>query len=341
MVRWAEATDEYVEPAEPVIDIDESKRRRRGGRGLGFVMWVLGLAFVAYAVVRILSLETTALLVGAMAVTPSAAAAGLLLTLITVGVGRRLLAVVLLVATLALGALMTPRILSEEQPQATGDHLRIMAANLRLGHGDARTIVDLVRRQQIDVLALPELTPAAVSALDRAGLADALPYRVFDARPGADGSGIAANVPLRQVILVEESILSQPSVVVDRPGNEDLELTAVHVQPPIEAEDVNTWRRELNELPRPTPSERVRILAGDFNASLDHAAFRDVVDHGYADAGEETGEGMTSTWADWPLGPPLTIDHILADARCAISSYAVFDLPGSDHNAIMAEIVLP
>jgi endonuclease/exonuclease/phosphatase (EEP) superfamily protein YafD len=341
VVRWAEATYEHVEPDAPVIDIDEPRRRRRGGRRLGFVVWVLGLVFVAYTVVRVLSLETAAFLVGAMAVTPYAAAIGLLLTLVTVGVGRRLLAVVLLVATLALGALMTPRILSEEQPQARGDHLRIMAANLRLGHGDARTIVDLVRRQQVDVLALPELTPAAESALDSAGLADALPYRVFDARPGGDGSGIAANVPLRQIVLVEESILSQPSVVLDRPGKEDLELTAVHIQPPLAAEDVDTWRRELNQLPRPTPRDRVRILAGDFNASLDHSAFRNVVDHGYADAGEETGEGMTPTWADWPLGPPLTIDHILADDRCAISSYAVFDVPGSDHNAVMAEIVLP
>jgi len=339
MVRWSEATEEFVEPA---VDVDEPlPRRRRGGRKLGFLLWVLALAYVAYAVVRVLSLETTAFLIGAMAVTPYAAAAGLLLTLITVGVGRRLLAVVLLVVTFSLGALMTPRILSEEQPQATGDHVRIMAANLRLGHGDARTIVDLVRSQQVDVLALPELTPAAVSALDRAGLADALPYRVFNARPGGDGSGIAANVPLRQIVLIESSILSQPSVVVDRPGNDDFELTAVHIQPPLEAEDVNTWRRELAQLPPPTPLERVRILAGDFNASLDHAAFRTIVDHGYSDAGEETGEGMTPTWADWPLGPPLTIDHILAEARCAISSYAVFDLPGSDHNAIMAEIVLP
>ena len=338
MVRWAEATGEL---APPVIDIDDPPRRRRGGRKLGFLLWVLALVFVAYAVVRVLSLETTAFLVGAMAVTPYVAAAGLLITLITFGVGRRLLAVVLLVVTLSLGALMTPRILSEEQPQAEGDHVRIMTANLRLGHGDARTIVDLVRAQQVDVLALPELTPDAVSALDRAGLADALPYRVFDARPGGDGSGIAAKVPLRQIILIESSILSQPSVVVDRPGNDDFEVTAVHIQPPLEAEDVNTWRRELAQLPQATPRERVRVLAGDFNASLDHAAFRAIVDRGYSDAGEETGEGMTATWADWPLGPPLTIDHILADVRCAISSYAVFDLPGSDHNAIMAEIVLP
>jgi hypothetical protein len=29
------------------------------------------------------------------------------------------------------------------------------------------------------------------------------------------------------------------------------------------------------------------------------------------------------------------------DTRCAIGSYAVFDVPGSDHNAIVSEVILP
>jgi endonuclease/exonuclease/phosphatase family metal-dependent hydrolase len=177
--------------------------------------------------------------------------------------------------------------------------------------------------------------------LDSAGLADVLPYRVFDARPGGDGSGIAARLPLRQIVLVEESTLSQPSAVVDLPGNDDLELTAVHVMPPLDDADARTWRTELAGLPKPSPDRRTRILAGDFNATLDHAAFRTLTDHGYADAAEETGEGLTTTWSSWPTGPPLTLDHVVTDARCAISSYAVFDLPNSDHKAVMAEVILP
>jgi endonuclease/exonuclease/phosphatase family metal-dependent hydrolase len=138
-----------------------------------------------------------------------------------------------------------------------------------------------------------------------------------------------------------ETVLSQPSAVVDLPGREDVELTAVHVQPPLYDEDVPIWRTELAALPRSTPNKRVRVLAGDFNATLDHAPFRDLVERGYADAAEETGEGLDPTWSSLPTGPPLTIDHIVTDNRCAISSYAVHDIPGSDHNAIIAEIILP
>jgi endonuclease/exonuclease/phosphatase (EEP) superfamily protein YafD len=342
MARWTEAPAEPTYDLDAPGDVDEPRRRRRGS--VTALLTVLALLFLAYGVARVISLDDLvdlAFVAGAMALTPYAIAGCLLLAVVTFVLRRRMLALLVLVVALSLGALLGPRLLSEEQPQATGTHLRIMAANLYIGRADARTIVNLVRRQQVDVLTMPELTPAEVSALDNAGLAELLPYRAFDARPGGDGTGVAANVPLRQVILMPETTLSQPSVVVDLPGRDDVELTAVHVQPPLYDEDVRTWRTELAGLPRATPGDRVRILAGDFNATFDHAAFRNLIDRGYADAAEETGYGLDATWSSPPTGPPLTIDHIVVDNRCAISSYAVYGLPGSDHNAIIAEVVLP
>lgn len=334
MVRWAEATEDVVD--EPVYD-DEPRRR---SRKVTFLLVLFALVFLAYAVVRVLSLESNAFLIGAMALTPYVAAGALLLALVTLVAGRKLLALAVLIVALSLGALLGPRYFSGEQPEADGPHLRVMAANLHVGHGDARTIVNLVRNQQVDVLAMPELTPTAVTFLDSAGLEDVMPYRVFDAQPGGGGSGIASKFPLRRIILTGDTTLSQPSTVVDVPGRQDIELTAVHVQPPLSEKNVRVWQEELAGLPKPA-ERRVSILAGDFNATLDHTAFRDLVDRDYVDAGEETGEGLVPTWASWPTGPPLTIDHIITDVSCAISSYAVYELPGSDHNAIIAEVVLP
>jgi endonuclease/exonuclease/phosphatase (EEP) superfamily protein YafD len=342
MVRWTEAPDEPTyDLAEGDFEV-EHPRRRRGA--VTFVLVLLALVVLAFGVVRVASLDdfvNLAFVIGAVTLTPYVVAAAFLLALVTFLFRRRVLAIIVLVMALSLGALLGPRYLSEEQPAASGERLRVMAANLYLGRADASAIVNLVRQQQIDVLTLPELTPTEVSALDSAGLAEVLPYRMFEDRPGGDGSGIAGKFPLRKITPMEETVLGQPSVVVDLPGRDDVELTAVHIQPPLYDEDVPTWRTELAGLPPATPRDRVRILAGDFNASFDHAPFRLLVDRGYADAAEETGKGLDHTWSSLPTGPPLTIDHIVVDARCAISSYAVHDLPGSDHNAIVAEVVLP
>lgn len=349
MVRWTEAPE-----APDLVDFEEEIDERRPRRGfVTFLLVLFALAFLAYGVARVASVDgfvDNALLVGAMTLTPYVIAAGVLLAFIAFVLRRRVLALIFFVIALSLSALLGPRFMSEEQPAADGARLRVMAANLYLGHADARAIVNLVRQQRVDVLTMPELTPAEVTALDQAGLAELLPYRSFDDRPGGDGSGIAANMPLRKVVPMPDTVLSQPSAVVDLPGRDDVEVTAVHIQPPLSTQDVRTWRAELSNLPKPALDERgpgpiqddrVRILAGDFNATFDHAAFRDLIDRGYSDAAEATGVGLDPTWSSLPTGPPITIDHILVDPRCAISSFAVHDLPGSDHNAIISEVVLP
>ncbi len=55
------------------------------------------------------------------------------------------------------------------------------------------------------------------------------------------------------------------------------------------------------------------VLPGDFNATLDHAELRRVLDLGYRDAGDVTGNGLIPTWPEFGHHlPPITIDHILA-----------------------------
>lgn len=336
-VTKASATEVDAPAQEPA----EEGRRRPGGRKVGFLVWLGALFFLAFAVLRLWGVESTEYLIAAMALTPYLAGFGLLWGLLALLLRRRLAAGLVLLLTVAMATLLAPRVLSDSQPGASGERLRVMAVNLYLGRADPWAVVNLARTQQVDVLVLPELTGDAESALDRAGLHAVLPYRVYDTGLGGEGTGIASRIPLRQIVLMDETTLSQPSVVVDLEGGDDVELTAVHVQPGVRSNSARTWRDELHRLPEPTPRQRVRVLAGDFNASLDHEAFRDLVDLGYADAAEETGQAMTPTWSSWPTGPPVTIDHILADRRCAIGGYAVFDVRGTDHNAVLAEIILP
>jgi endonuclease/exonuclease/phosphatase (EEP) superfamily protein YafD len=102
------------------------------------------------------------------------------------------------------------------------------------------------------------------------------------------------------------------------------------------------WRGDLRALPPATPGGPLRILAGDFNATLDHAELRRLLDTGYQDAAAEVGAGLKGTWPHGRrLLPPVAIDHVLADARCGVRSFSVHTIAGTDHRAVLAELVLP
>ena len=86
-----------------------------------------------------------------------------------------------------------------------------------------------------------------------------------------------------------------------------------------------------------------RILAGDFNATLDHAQFRRLLRRGYADAASQAGHGLSLTWGPQPDRrlTLLAIDHVLIDRRCAVVTTSAHWLAGSDHRALYAELRLP
>ncbi|HEX2314043.1 MAG TPA: endonuclease/exonuclease/phosphatase family protein, partial [Thermomonospora sp.] len=105
---------------------------------------------------------------------------------------------------------------------------------------------------------------------------------------------------------------------------------------------VPEWEAGVSALPPAPSSGPPRILAGDFNATLDHAHLRRVLSRGYADAADRAGKGLVPTWGlSGGTRSPLTIDHVLVDRRCAVREVRVYDLDGSDHRAVYADLRLP
>ena len=89
----------------------------------------------------------------------------------------------------------------------------------------------------------------------------------------------------------------------------------------------------------------LRVLVGDFNATLDHVELRRLLATGYRDAASVVGKGLTPTWPyfgpRWAITPKVTIDHVLADRRIGVRSFEAFTIPGTDHRVILAELVIP
>ncbi|CRK61152.1 Integral membrane protein [Alloactinosynnema sp. L-07] len=325
--------DEVLHEPEP-----PKPRRRWVTVAVGFFVLVL----LGMTVLRLGGIDRNRYTTAILALTPYLAAFGLVITFLALALRRRLLAFTALLMAVALAFMLVPRYLADGESLPTGQRLRVMSANLLIGGADTTTLMRLIRDARVDVLTLQEVTPQALTALDLAGIRELLPHRVGNALPGASGSVILAKVPLRQIILIEGTLFDQPAAVLDLSGQTDVEIMSVHVCPPVEnADDRARWESDLRKLPSPDSKGRPRILSGDFNATLDHREFSAVLDRGYSDSAELIGEGMRPTWSQFPYGPPVTIDHVLIDRRLGAAEVKVYDLPGSDHNALLAEIAIP
>jgi endonuclease/exonuclease/phosphatase family metal-dependent hydrolase len=273
--------------------------------------------------------------------TPQAAAVAPAATLALGLARRRGPAAVTALSAAALAMTVWPRAARRRQPAAGGPALRVLTVNLLCGRADADAVVALVRRTGADVLFLQELTGGAVNRLKQAGLDDLMPQQVTELKGGPRGSGIYSRFQLSEGAPLAPVHAAQPTAVLKLPGGEAVELVCVHPHPPKPPgpRGVARWRRELAVLP--PPGRLPRVVAGDFNATLDHALFRGVLRLGYADAAREAGNALTPTWGPVGRPPLITIDHVLVDRRCAVQSASVHAVPGSDHRAVSACVSLP
>jgi endonuclease/exonuclease/phosphatase (EEP) superfamily protein YafD len=245
----------------------------------------------------------------------------------------------------ALAAMVAPRVFPRRQPAARGPVLRVLTINLLTGHAACGELVELARRTGADVLCLQELSDDAVTRLKQAGLSDLLPHEVIEVEGYRyRGSGIYARYPLRDGLTIGPSYASQPTARLDLPAGRCVQLVCVHPHPPIppwHGPAAPRWRLELAALP--PPGDDPVILAGDYNATLDHAQFRRLLHLGHVDAARQVGNGLVPTWGPKPDGRLvlLPFDHVLVDPRCAVLATSTHRVPGSDHLALFAAIRLP
>lgn len=310
------------------------------GRARTVLAWVVVAPWALWALVRVFGLERGFLLVALVAYTPFAVSASMLATGGAALLRRWAPAAIGALATGALLFAVVPRALPNGDPQIDDPvGLRMMTANIHKSKVDPDLIAELVRREQIDLLSLQELTVEGAVGLARSGVARELPFRVLSLRGDAYGSGIYSRYPL--LSREPPDTIRQAEGILRLPGT-SVEVFCVHPYPPTGSSTVDLWRRSVRDLPPAEPHGRLRVLAGDFNATLDHDVLRDLIDSGYRDAGDAEGKGLLFTWPNDRSFPALVaIDHILADRRIAIDDFEVHDLPGSDHRAVIASLLLP
>lgn len=134
-----------------------------------------------------------------------------------------------------------------------------------------------------------------------------------------------------------------PSVVADPVSGDGPRIVAVHAVAPIRWE-LRNWRSDLDWLAAQCAGENV-IMAGDFNATVDHFAWRGTDGGDLGRCADAAAEARSAALGTWPTDvPPLLgspIDHVLATPGWTVDDFRVIeslDEAGSDHRPVVATL---
>ncbi|WP_214404733.1 endonuclease/exonuclease/phosphatase family protein [Pseudonocardia lacus] len=245
------------------------------------------------------------------------------------------------VAVVLIGAAMVlPRVVADPLP-TTGTPLTVLAFNTFEGHADPAAVAALVAEQRPDLVAIPEA--GEDYRVDLAPLVEPLGYRV-EASTGAEDVNSVTALVSERLGEVDVRIGDEPAyfpyVEVTGGGLGDLRFVAYHAAAPLRGQ-LRQWEGDLALLSRWCTAATPAVVAGDFNATLDHSALREGM-VGCADAADQRGQGLVPTWSPTDrsqlFGPQ--IDHVLVTAGIAAETFTVHDVDGSDHRAVLTRLRL-
>jgi endonuclease/exonuclease/phosphatase family metal-dependent hydrolase len=226
-----------------------------------------------------------------------------------------------------------------------GAHLRIVSGNLCNGAADPEAFADLVQSWAADAVAVQELGPDQADALARV-----FPHGRLEPDREFVGMGIA----LRRPADLERLPLAHRDGRIARldPAHwpelaRPVEILNVHISAPhsrpIWAQPARR-RRQLEGILGYVDSapDRALALVGDFNATPLWPLYQRVAarldDVALAHA-RRCNARPGKTWPRWGPGRLLRIDHCFARGL-GVENFAVVDIPGSDHCALVVDLTL-
>lgn len=268
------------------------------------------------------------------------------------------LAVIALVAGVTNGAILASRGLgSETLPDKTEAAVRVLTWNTAGSATTADAIAQIAVAMQADIVTLPETTietgeQVAIAMRDLGSPMWA--HHAAYGEYGVDGWDATSTTLLISPDLGDYSVIESsqdgtsntstvPSAVAMPVDGDGPTVVAAHAVAPRQAY-MQAWRDDLQWLADQCASANV-ILAGDFNATLDHMAGMGV-DGGVLgrchDVAADTGNGALGTWTT--ALPPLLgapIDHVLVSPEWTATGSAVLrslDGSGSDHRPLVVQL---
>jgi endonuclease/exonuclease/phosphatase (EEP) superfamily protein YafD len=258
--------------------------------------------------------------------------------------GWRIAAVLVMALALTGAALTAPRQFSDPEPPPAGSRvLTIMVANVLGGGADAGEVAKVIRERKPDLVSLPE-AQVDVREEIRAHL-QGLAYNGYTLQPRTaveSATSVLVSSSLGAVRFAQDPSATTFGHIIVTGGNlGEVRLIAYHGFPPL-PDAVTTWKQDLGVLRQWCAQNPPTIVAGDFNATTDHADFRYALGSNCRSVASLTGGGLIGTWpSDRPALTRTQIDHVLFTRQLEPVGFTTYAIEGSDHRAVVAAVAVP
>lgn len=225
------------------------------------------------------------------------------------------------------------------QPQAT-ETLTVLSINVEHSQADVSAIRQLLALEGPEIVVLVEVDESFIDRVLDGDFGAQLRYR----SPIVSGGTSEGTVILSAYPLISEAPISgfdgsrlfdQPVAVVRHPQLGKLRVAAIHVKAPV-VEGGRLWKEDLESLNRwqAAHADLPLLLAGDFNATYAHPAFRRIADK-FVNSALAAGPVSIPTWPS--RSPFAAIDHVLATGLMPLQWMRV-DIANSDHRGLLVRL---
>ena len=214
----------------------------------------------------------------------------------------------------------------------------------------AQAVADLAVETGADIVVLPETTSEfgieAAALMTAAGSPVAPLTYAYDVVSKARSTTVLISTELGGYKFDHDTRTTStlPTLVAEPADGKGPTIIAVHAVAPIPGE-LRNWRADLAWLSDACAGENV-IMAGDFNATIDHMAglgtTRDETLGSCVDAALATDNAAVGTWpTTLPALAGSPIDHVMQTTNWRVSGFRVIethDKFGSDHRPVVAQL---
>ncbi|HSI07367.1 MAG TPA: endonuclease/exonuclease/phosphatase family protein [Rariglobus sp.] len=236
-------------------------------------------------------------------------------------------------------AVLLPRFDSRPPVPADAPSLKLLLANVHTDNRDYAALLELISREQPDIIALLEVNDTWLDAVAR--LEKTHPYFRKVSRSDNFGIALYSRIPLGAIRTAYLSAAEIPSIqaTVTLGTNRSIRILATHPLPPGDAGNVILRDQQLAAIAGwSTGSTSPALVIGDLNCTPWSPAFRRLLADGSL---QDTGRGITPTWPVKPWFLRIPLDHCLTSPSILTKEHRVGPDIGSDHFPVIVTVALP